>query len=126
MKKALKLVSLVLVLLAFNGCSTVPTAQNAPTILQSNTVNDKIALGYQSVSTMINEASLFYQANKITKDQFSKIIDNAQNAKNALDFASGKSLVCPSNPCTIDDQLILATSLLLQIQQVLVQYEGTK
>lgn len=86
-------------------------------------LNNRIALGYASIGAYSDQTKSLLQRGRITKEQATQALENARNAKAALDYASGISTQCPSNPCTVPDQLMLAEGLLLNLEKQLKEKE---
>lgn len=96
----------------FSGCTTF------------SNLNSRIALGYNAVEAYTIQAGSLLQRGRISISQAEQASKNAKQAKAALDYASGASTVCPAAPCTVQDQLLIAENILLQLEQTLKAKEG--
>lgn len=79
-------------------------------------LKDRIAVGYDAVEAYTNLAGSLLLRERISIDQARKARKNADSAKQALDFAAGIG-ACPGEPCTVQDQLISAEQILLQLER---------
>lgn len=86
-------------------------------------LKDRIAVGHDAVTAYTNLAISLRQRERITVKQADQASSNAKRAKAALDFAAGFG-VCPAEPCTPADQLMIAEKILLDLEKELKAKEG--
>lgn len=103
---------IILAALILFGCSTLNFG-----------LNNRLALAYASTDAYVTQTTSLLQRGRITKGQAQQASENAKKAKAALDYASGLSTVCPSTPCTTQDQLAIAEGILLQLERDLKEKE---
>jgi hypothetical protein len=82
-------------------------------------LKNRLALAYNTVTAYVKQSESLYDRGRITNDQARKVRDGAHKAGLALDYASGVSKVCPSNPCTTADQLAIAERILIDLEKEL-------
>lgn len=81
-------------------------------------LKDRIAVGYDAVEAYTNLAGSLASRGRLTLEQTKQARKNADRARQALDFAAGIG-TCPGEPCTVQDQLMSAEQILLQLEREL-------